>query len=188
MKPRLRALALLALLPLLSACAGQRLADYGATTPAFDLFGYFSGPVRGYGMVQERDGTVIRRFTVELTGTVAGDTLTLDEHFLYDDGERQQRTWVVRQVAPGRYTGTAGDVVGEASGAAAGAAFNWRYVLRLSAKGREWELPFDDWMYVQDGRVVMNRTTFSLLGVELGAVTLFFVKDPAQALAAGAGQ
>lgn len=167
---------------LLSSCAGPRIADYAATTPALDLFGYFAGATRGYGMVQERDGTLIRRFTVDITGTVAGNTLTLDERFVYDDGEKQQRIWTIERLADGRYRGTAGDVVGEAAGEIAGAALQWRYTLRLPARGREWELAFNDWMFLHDGRVLMNRAEFSKWGLRLGEVTLFFVKNPAQPL------
>ena len=38
-------------------------------------------------MVQDRSGKQIRRFHVEIAGDVIGDTLTLNEHFVYDDGE-----------------------------------------------------------------------------------------------------
>lgn len=177
-----RTLLLLPLCWLLAACGSQRLADYTGTGPALDLFAYFAGSTRGYGTVQERDGTMIRRFVVEITGTVEGDTLVLDEHFRYDDGEKQQRTWTIRRVAPGEYRGTAGDVIGEASGRVEGAALNWRYTLRLPARGREWDLAFDDWMYLQDDRVMLNRATFSKWGLRLGEVTLFFVKEPGRLL------
>lgn len=174
--------ALLLAVLLLSACTGPRIADYATTTPALDLFGYFAGTTRGYGMVQERDGTLIRRFTVDITGTVTGNILTLDERFVYDDGEKQQRIWTIERLADGRYRGTAGDVVGAAAGEIAGAALQWRYTLRLPARGREWELAFNDWMFLHDGRVLMNRAEFSKWGIRLGEVTLFFVKDPAQPL------
>lgn len=163
---------------LLASCSHQRLDDYAGTTPALDLFAYFDGHTRGYGLVQETDGTLMRRFVVDITGTVAGDTLTLDEQFVYDDGERQQRIWTIRRVGPGDYRGTAADVVGEATGRVQGAALNWRYTLRLPARGRVWEIAFDDWMYLQDARVLANTARFSKFGVDLGTVTLFFMRDP----------
>lgn len=184
-----RKIQLLCLLPFLfwlASCSGQRIADYEGSRPSLDLFGYFAGSTRGYGLVQEADGTLLRRFTVDITGTVAGDTLVLDEQFTYDDGERQQRVWTIRRIAPGEYRGTAADVVGEATGSVRGAALNWRYQLRVPARGRTWELAFDDWMYLQDERVLANRATFSRWGIDLGEVTLFFVKDPAAALSPAA--
>ena len=63
-------------------------------------------------MVQDRSGKQIRRFHVEIAGDVIGDTLTLNEHFVYDDGEKQQRVWHIRRVGSDRYEGTAGDIDG----------------------------------------------------------------------------
>ena len=57
---------------------------------------------------------------MEIAGDVIGDTLTLNEHFVYDDGEKQQQVWHIRRVATDRYEGTAGDIDGVATGQAAG--------------------------------------------------------------------
>lgn len=170
----------------LAACSTPRVTDYASLQPPLDLFAWFSGHTRGYGQVQERDGTLIRRFVVDIEGTVAGDTLTLDERFVYDDGERQRRVWTIRRVAPGEYRGTADDVSGEARGSVSGAALHWRYTLLLPARGRTWAIHFDDWMYLQDSRVLVNRAHFSKWGIGLGEVTLFFVKDPGQPLSPAA--
>ncbi|STR62180.1 lipoprotein [Klebsiella michiganensis] len=39
-------------------------------------------------MVQDRNGKQLRRFHVAIDGDVVGDTLTLHERFIYDDGEK----------------------------------------------------------------------------------------------------
>jgi hypothetical protein len=87
-------------------------------------------------MVQDRSGKQLRRFHVEIEGDVVGDTLTLNEHFVYDDGEKQQRVWHIRRTGNGRYEGTAGDIEGVARGQAAGNAFNWRYSMNVTADGK----------------------------------------------------
>jgi hypothetical protein len=177
-----RALITAMLLFLLSGCGGPRMDDYAQTTPALDLFAWFSGQTRGHGLVQESDGTLIRRFVVDITGTVNGDTLVLDERFSYDDGEKQQRIWTIRRLPDGTYRGTAPDVVGEAEGVVAGSALRWRYTLRVPARGREWDLAFDDWMFLVDERVMINRARFSKFGIGLGEVTLSFVREPSRPL------
>ena len=73
-------------------------------------------------------------------------------------------------------------MVGEATGQVAGSALNWRYTLKLPARGRVWEIAFDDWMYLHDARVLANRAAFSKWGIGLGEVTLFFVKSPGEPL------
>src|SRR5262245_40403677 len=49
---------------------------------------------------------VNRGFTAWLNGTRAGDKFTLTERFEYDDGEKDQKTWVLTLLGDGKYTGT----------------------------------------------------------------------------------
>ena len=67
-------------------------------------------------------------------------------------------------------------MVGVAQGQAAGNALNWRYTLRLPVDGRDIEVQFDDWMYLVDERVMINKAVMSKFGVTLGEVTLSFTK------------
>ena len=85
------------------------------------------------------------------------------------------RTWKITKDG-GRYTGTAGDVVGTAQGEAQGNALRWNYVLALPVDGRTWHLDMDDWMYLIDEKTMLNRTTMSKFGVKVGEVTLAFRK------------
>ena len=178
-KRRLTALLLgagITFLPALHGCAGVDVATYADKTPRLDLAGYFNGLIDGQGIVQDRSGKILRRFTVLIRGTWNGDSGTLDEDFIYDDGERQQRVWRIRRDAQGRYTGTAGDVVGSATGLAAGPALNWRYTLAVPVDGRVWHLDFDDWMVLIDEHRMLNRATMSKFGFRVGEVTLSFQK------------
>ena len=159
----------------LAGCAGIDVAQYKAEKPAFDLARYFNGTVDGWGMFQDRSGKVVRRFTVRIDARWDGDVGTLDEHFEYADGEKQNRVWKLTRTGD-RYVGTAADVVGEGHGTAAGNAFNLRYVLALPVDGRVWNVDMDDWMFMIDETTVLNRTTMSKFGLRLGEVTLSFRK------------
>jgi len=59
---------------------------------------------------------------------------------------------------------------------AAGNALNWQYTLRLPVDGRDYEVQFDDWMYLVDGHVMINKAVMSKFGLRLGEVTLAFHK------------
>lgn len=109
-----------------------------------------------------------------------GDTLTLHERFVYDDGEKQQRVWRIRRTGDNRYQGTAGDIEGVASGQAAGNAFHWRYSMNVEASGSRWLLHFDDWMYLQDGSHLFNKTEMKKFGITVATVTLFFTRTTAE--------
>jgi hypothetical protein len=164
----------LALAALLAAgCTTVDVTDYRAERPVLDLAQYFNGTVDGWGMVQDRSGRVLRRFHVRIDGTWDGTRGTLDEHFEFADGAREQRVWQL--VKDGnRYLGTAGDVVGTAQGETQGNALHWSYVLAVPIDGTTWHLDMDDWMYLVDEKTLLNRTAMSKLGVRVGEVTLSF--------------
>ena len=159
----------------LAGCASLDVATYQAERPTLDLARYFDGTVDGWGMFQDRSGKVVKRFYVRIDAKWEGDQGTLDEHFEFSDGTRENRVW--KLVKDGdRYPGAAGDVVGTATGRAAGNALSWNYVLALPVDGRTWHMDMDDWMYLIDDRTMLNRTTMSKFGFRVGEVTLSFRK------------
>lgn len=159
-------------------CAGPQPADYAAEKPVLDLKTYFDGPLVAHGVFTDRSGKVARRFIVQMTGTWNGNQGVLDERFTYSDGKTERRVWRLTDLGGGRYEGRADDVVGVAQGIAAGNALNWRYTLALPVDGTVYEVQFDDWMYLMDERVMLNKAVMSKFGIRLGEVTLSFTKLP----------
>ena len=169
-------LALLAGTAVLTGCASPQVTDYAQERPQLELDRYFNGRILAHGIFQQRGGEVVRRFTVVMDCHWEGHQGVLEEAFTYSDGSTQRRIWRLTKHADGRYTGTADDVVGEAQGQTAGNAFRWNYTLRLPVDGKEYEVQFDDWMFLVDDRVMLNRATMSKFGVTLGEVLLSFTK------------
>lgn len=172
----MRLIVILVCAALLTSCASPEVEHYADNSPTLRLQEYFDGNLEAWGMFQKRGGDVVRRFHVRMIGTWNGDTGTLDEFFTYSDGATERRVWTLVKQPDGTWRGTADDVVGEARGEVAGNAFHWRYTLRLEVDGSTWLVDFDDWMYLIDDRVMLNRATMSKWGVELGQVTLSFTK------------
>lgn len=160
----------------LSGCATPTPQRYASEQPTLDLKTYFNGRLVAHGMFQDRFGQVRRRFVVELHASWQGTQGVLDERFTYSDGTQQRRVWHLTDLGSGRYEGRADDVVGVATGQAAGNALNWRYTLQLPVDGRVWEVQFDDWMFLIDERTMLNRATMSKWGIRLGEVTLSFTR------------
>ena len=161
---------------LLGGCAGIEVEQYRAEKPQLELRQFFSGTLDGWGMFQDRSGKVIKRFHVLIEAKWQGDTGTLDERFTWSDGEQggnpARRVWTLRDTSGGRFIGTAGDVVGEALGETAGNALRWRYVLANTGDGTVIHVDFDDWMFLVDDQVMLNRSLMSKYGFALGEVTL----------------
>ena len=161
---------------LLGACSTPQVQDYAKEAPVLELRDYFNGTLDAYGIFTDRSGKVVKRFTVVMNCSWQGDAGTLDEAFSYSDGSTQRRIWRLTRHANGRYTGKADDVVGSAEGQQSGNAFNWTYSLALPVNGRVIEMQFDDWMYLVNDKVMINKASMRKWGVGLGEVTLSFVK------------
>ena len=160
----------------LAGCAGPGVERYRAEKPVLDLKTYMNGTLDAWGIFQGRDGEVQKRFHVVIDAKWEGDTGVLDEHFTWSDGTTSRRVWTLVRKADGRFRGTADDVVGEALGEISGNALRWRYVMALPVDGKVYNVDFDDWMFLMDDKVMINRSYMSKWGFGLGEVSLTFVK------------
>lgn len=162
-----------------TACASSSTARLEAFSDAprqLVLEEYFEGKTTAYGLFEDRFGKVRRQFRVDIVGEVEGNRLTLTEKFIYDDGERDTRIWEIDILGNGRYRGTAGDVPGYAEGQVSGNAFNWKYKVDLKVGGSVWNVGFNDWMFLMDDNILINRAYVTRYGIEIGQVTIAFRK------------
>ena len=160
----------------LAGCAGAGVDHYRAEQPALDLKTYLNGSVDAWGMFQDRSGEVKKRFHVVIDAQWQGDTGVLDERFQWSDGSTSRRVWTLHKQPDGSFRGTADDVVGEAMGEGAGNALRWRYVLALPVDGKTYHVDFDDWMFLIDDKVMLNRSYMSKWGFRIGEVSRTVVK------------
>ncbi|MBD1388524.1 DUF3833 domain-containing protein [Neiella sp. HB171785] len=154
----------------------QSLNDYQGQPDKLDVKNYFDGKLMAWGIVSDRSGTVKRRFTATIDASWQGNTGVLDEVFQFDDGEQQTRVWQLT-VDGDEISGTAGDVVGEASGSVVAYAMNWQYDLTIEVDGEEWVVGVNDWLYQIDDDVIINIGTLRKFGLEVGQVVLFMQKQ-----------
>lgn len=173
---RSRFLQLTSLVFLLAGCSGDELAPYKNTTPVLVFEDFFNGPIKAQGLVQNRQGQVIRRFDIDMRGDWTGGRGTLDEKFSYYDGEKQTRLWNVRKNPDGSYTGTADDIIGEAHGQSMGSAIRWTYIMAVKTDGSTYNIHFDDWMYLMNDGTILNRSYMSKFGFSVGEITVVMRK------------
>ena len=82
---------------LLTGCTGMKIEDFNNTSPEFIPQEYFNGKLRAYGLVKDRSGKITRTFK----GTMIGSwdkygNGKLEEFFVYNDGEKLERTWILK--------------------------------------------------------------------------------------------
>lgn len=176
---RKRRLAALAFLAPLGACASFDLESHSDRGPELDLKEYFEGRTYAWGMFEDRGGSMKRSFKVIIDGRIADGTLTLDERFLFDDGERDRRVWTLRQAADGSWSGDANDTVQTAEGDASGAAYRMKYKTSLDVGDKKYVVSFDDRMFRIDEDTVINRAIVSKFGFRVGEATIVFRKSDA---------
>lgn len=160
---------------LVSACSTMKIDTIPVTDQRFLVEEYFLGKTRAHGIVMDRGGSPMRYFQVQIEGSwdEQTQTLTLDEDFLFDDGEVSQRIWKIRREDDGRYTGQAADVDGVAKGFSRGNALNWKYTLNIPYKGKTLGVQLDDWMYLQND-VLINRAVMRKFGFRVGEILITF--------------
>ena len=151
--------------------------DFKNRKPRLIIEEYLSGKVKAWGILQNRSGKVTRQFSADLDGKWDGKKLILDEKFYWSDGEIQNRQWQITKIDEHNYEGTAGDVVGRAKGYSYGPAFKFEYVLLVPVKGREIKITFDDWIFLQDENVAINRAIMTKFGIKVAELTVFFKKN-----------
>ena len=163
----------------LTGCSGNNMkpTDFKDQKPRLIIEEYLSGNVKAWGILQNRSGKVTRQFSADLNGNWDGKQLILDERFVWNDGEIQKRQWKINKIDNHNYEGTAGDVVGTAKGYSYGPAFKFEYVLLVPVKGREMKITFDDWIFMQNEKVAINRATMTKFGIKVAELTVFFQKN-----------
>jgi hypothetical protein len=172
----MKKLGLITALSFITGCSSVKVQDYNNEKPVLVLENYLNGKLDAYGIFQDRSGLVAKRFHVVMDCKWENGIGTLQEDFIYSDGTKSRRVWTIRKTADGKYLGTAGDVVGEALGESAGNAFHWSYTMDLPVGKQSYHVFFDDWMYLMDNKIMLNKSKMSKFGIELGEVTLTFVK------------
>ena len=177
---KLRSLLTFFLLLLIAGCSQTDMKEFQNNTPKLDLFSFFEGDTIAYGIFEDRFGNLKRQFRVNINGKVKNQILTLDEDFLYDDGEQAKRIWKIEKKIDNAqnitYEGQAEDVEGKAFGSISGNTLNWSYDIYLNIKGSNIKVHFNDWIYKQSEDLAINRAYVSKFGINIGSVTLVFLR------------
>ena len=156
----------------LSACAGVTVDDYQAEFPRLSAEDFFSGSLLATGVVKDRRGKVIRRFSADIEASWTDGIGTLDEDFTFDNGDKDRRVWRLEPQGQGIYRATAGDVVGNGEARVAGNAMFLEYVLRVPYGDGTIDLAIDDRMYLVTPDRLINESVMRKFGLRVGEILL----------------
>ena len=164
------------LLIMLNGCSAVPIEDYAENRPILVAENFFSGELIASGIVKDRSGRVIRYFNATIDASWEGGVGTLDEQFVFDDGEEQTRVWTLERTAAGAYIATAGDVIGESQMKVLGNSLFMQYVLRIPYGDGTIDVNVDDRMYLVSDTVLLNESVMSKWGFHVGQITLVIQK------------
>ncbi len=161
---------------LLSSCSSIEVTDYQNNEPKLVAESFFDGQLRADGVVKDRSGKVIRYFTADIKAYWKDGVGTLEEDFVFDDGEEQRRVWTLTPNGDNRYIGTAGDVIGDSDVQVAGNSMFLDYVLRIPYGDGTIDITIDDRMYLVSPTILMNESSMSKFGLHVGQLLLVIQK------------
>ena len=161
--------AFLATAPLaLAACATNPPSPATPGLP-ITLADAFTGRATGRGVfLLTLDGSE-RRFSATLDGRLRGDTLTVVEDFVYDDGQTDRLTWVFTRSATG-WTGRREDTVGIASVEELGTEVRLTYLADFKSPRGLTRLGFSDVIWRRPDGLIVNEGIVTRLGLPIGRV------------------
>ncbi|MEQ8480134.1 MAG: DUF3833 family protein [Hoeflea sp.] len=154
----------------------------GSTAKAEDgegdlaLEDFFRGKTYAYGRFAAINGTT-REFRVDLTGAVRGNVLRLREDFIYDDGERDTKTWVFTRTGPNTYSGTREDVIGETTVRVSGNVARFTYRVDLNPGGKPNIVRFHDKLALQSDGTLRNTALVTKFLLPVARVKVNFATD-----------
>jgi hypothetical protein len=163
---------------LLAGCGSVSVEEYESKTPAFEPEAFFSGFLTAHGVVKDYKGRAIRHFSADINACWQEGVGTLDEQFVFDDGERQKRIWTLKPRGTGNYAATAGDVIGEGTATWRGNAFFLDYVLQLELESGPFSVRIDDRMYRVADHIVINESKMKKWGFTVGEILLTIIRHP----------
>lgn len=163
---------------LLTGCASMKIEDFNNTKPEFVPQEYFNGKLRAYGIVKDRSGKIIRSFKGEMIGSWDKNGVgTLDEFFVYDDGEEMKRVWTLKPIENKKFIATANDIVGESPMIANGNTVMIDYVMRTPYKNSTIDLSVQDWLHLQDEKIIINHSKMKKFGFVVGELVITIIKE-----------
>jgi len=163
------------LMLMLTSCSTTSINDYASNQPALAPQTFLNGPLTAHGVLKDRSGKVTRYFNASINAYWKDGVGTLEEKFIFDDGEIQFRNWTLTPTADG-YAATAGDVIGAGKAQVSGNAMRVNYVLEINYKGSPLQLQVDDWMWQVDSKTLLNESTLRKWGFKVGSIQLVMVK------------
>lgn len=134
--------------------------DYLEKGAKIDFKKFFSGDIEGFAITQDQNGKISGTQTVKINGKWDENKGVIQQNFIYADGKKDSRTWLITFNDNGTFDAVGHDVSSPAKGKQIGNAAQMIYSLLLSENGVKREVKFEDKMYLVDDKSMIVISDF----------------------------
>lgn len=134
--------------------------DYLDGANKMDMKKFFDGNIEAFAIKQDANGKIIATFTAKISGKWDDNKGVIQQNFLYSDGTKDSRTWLVTVDTDGTFDAVGHNVSVPAKGKQIGNAAQSKYSLSLSSKAGKEEVNFEDKMYLVDENSMIMISDF----------------------------
>jgi len=148
--------------------------------PKVDIKTFFKGDVKGYAIIQDPTGKIINTYNSKMTGKWEDNKGVLQQSFVYNDGKRDSRTWLITVGEDGAFDAVGHDVMDPAKGKQVGNVLQMEYSLGVMVEKQRQKMVYDDVFYMIDERSMMGTSVMKKGGAVIAKATVFIRKaaDP----------
>lgn len=134
--------------------------DYLDGATKMDIKKFFNGDLEGFAIKQDSNGKITSTLTTKINGKWDDNKGVIQQNFLYNDGTKDSRTWLVTVDSDGTFDAVGHDVAVPAKGKQSGNAAQSLYSLTLGSKTGKEEVNFEERMYLVDEKSMIMIVNF----------------------------
>ena len=101
----------------------------------------------------------------------------LEEFFVYNNGEKLERTWILKPTSDKKFVATADDIVGPSAMIANGNTVMLDYVMRIPYNDSTIDISVKDWLHLVEDGVIINHSKMKKFGFVVGELVITIIKD-----------
>lgn len=144
--------------------------------PKVDIRNFFKGDIKGYAIIQDPTGKIINSYNSKMTGKWEDHKGVLQQSFVYNDGKRDSRTWLITVGDDGTFNAVGHDVMDPAKGKQVGNVLQMDYSLGVMVEKQRQKMVYDDVFYMIDEHSMMGTSIMKKGGVVIAKATIFIKK------------
>jgi hypothetical protein len=140
----------------------------------FNPLQFFNGLVEASGMVMDFRHQITRSFIARFEGSMASDTMIVNEQLSYSDGEVDHRLWHFKAMGPRSWSATANGIIGTAIIKTSDnnpAHSRWTYQMDVPMKNRTLRFAMQDHMTLVEPNRMVALTPMKKFGLTLAHIT-----------------